>query len=212
MEWSTPRRPALLPVGFVKPCLPSVRATAPRGQEWLHEIKHDGYRLVVRRDGKRVRVFTRRGFEWTGRFPWIEDALHSLRVQSATIDGEAVWCGEDGISVVNKLHSRAYDHQIFLYAFDLLELNGEGYRVQPLEKRKAKLEGLLAGQTGVRLSEHIEGDGPIIFQHACKMGLEGIVSKRRDLPYRSGRVRSWIKVKNPASPAALRIIEEGTWQ
>jgi ATP-dependent DNA ligase len=83
-------------------------------------------------------------------------------------------------------------------------------RQRPLEERKWALERLLAGLTGVRLSEHMEGDGPIIFEHACKMGLEGIVSKRRNLPYRSGRVRSWIKVKNPASPAALRIVEEGT--
>ena len=73
MEWSTPRRPALLPVGFVEPCLPSVRATAPRGREWVHEIKFNGIRLIVRRDGKRARVYTRRGFDWTGRFPWIED-------------------------------------------------------------------------------------------------------------------------------------------
>jgi bifunctional non-homologous end joining protein LigD len=208
MEWSTPRRPSLLPVGFIEPCLPSVRATAPRGGEWVHEIKHDGYRLIVRRDGKRARVYTRRGFDWTGRFPWIEDALHSLRVQSATIDGEAVWCGRDGVSDFEELHSRACDHEVFLYAFDLLELNREDCRRQPLEKRKVALEKLLAGRTGVRLSEHIEGDGPIIFQHACKMGLEGIVSKRRDLPYRSGRVRSWIKIKNPASPAMLRIVEE----
>jgi ATP-dependent DNA ligase len=91
MEWSTSRRPALLPVGFVEPCLPSSRATTPEGCEWVHEIKHDGYRVIVRRDSKRVRVFTRRGFDWTGRFPWTEDALRSLRVQSATIDGEAVW-------------------------------------------------------------------------------------------------------------------------
>jgi bifunctional non-homologous end joining protein LigD len=187
-----------------------MRATAPSGRDWLHEIKHDGYRLIVRRDGNRARVFTRRGFDWTGRFPWIEDALRSLRAQSATIDGEAVFCGEDGVSVFEKLHSRAYDDQVFLYAFDLLELNGEDWRHEPLEKRKAKLEKLLARRTGVRLSEHIDGDGAIIFQHACKMGLEGIVSKRRDLPYGSGRVRSWIKVKNPASPAALRIIEEGS--
>jgi ATP-dependent DNA ligase len=76
---------------FVEPCLPSARATAPHGREWVHEIKHDGYRLIVRRDGKRACVFTRQGFDWTGRFPWIEDALRSLRARSATIDGEAVW-------------------------------------------------------------------------------------------------------------------------
>jgi bifunctional non-homologous end joining protein LigD len=109
-------------MGFVEPCLPSVRATAPHGREWVHEIKHDGYRLIVRRDGKRGRIFTRRGFDWTGRFPWIEDALCSLRVQSATLDGEAVVCGRDGVTDFEKPHSRVYDHQVFLYALDLLEL------------------------------------------------------------------------------------------
>ena len=93
-----------------------MRATAPCGHEWVHEIKHDGYRLIVRRDGKRVRVFTRRGFDWTGRFPCIEDALKSLRVQSTTIDGEAVWCREDGLSVFDKLHSGACDHHVFFGA------------------------------------------------------------------------------------------------
>jgi bifunctional non-homologous end joining protein LigD len=105
MQWSVPRRPVLLPAGFVEPCLPSVRGTAPRGRQWVHEIKHDGYRLIVRRSGKKARVFTRRGFDWAGRFPWIEDALLSLKAQSATIDGEAVWCGQDGISNFDKLHS-----------------------------------------------------------------------------------------------------------
>ncbi|HEY7246572.1 MAG TPA: DNA ligase [Xanthobacteraceae bacterium] len=198
-------------MGFVEPCLPSVRDTPPRGAEWVHEIKHDGYRVIVRREGTRARIFTRRGFDWSGRFPWIEEGLLSLRVQSATIDGEAVVCGQDGISDFEKLHSRAYDHEVFLYAFDLLELNGEDCRHAPLEKRKANLGKLLTRSTGVRLSEHIEDDGAIVFEHACKLGLEGIVSKRRDLPYCSGRVKSWIKIKNPASPAVLRVVEEGAW-
>jgi bifunctional non-homologous end joining protein LigD len=136
MEWSTPRRPAVLPMGFVEPCLPSVRATAPCGRDWVHEIKFDGIRLIVRREGKRARVFTRRGFDWTGRFPLIEDALRSLRAQSATIDGEAVWCGHDGVPDFEKLRSQAYNDQVFLYAFDLLELNGDDYRSRPLETRR----------------------------------------------------------------------------
>ena len=128
------------------------------------------------------------------------------------MDGEAVWAGEDGKSDFDKLHSRAHDQQVFLYAFDLLELNGEDYRNHPLEKRKAKLEKLLARtRQGMRFSEHLDEDGETIFQHACKMGLEGIVSKRRDFPYRSGRCKSWVKVKNPNSPAMLRI-RDGSWQ
>ena len=97
------------------------------------------------------------------------------------------------------------------YAFDLLELNGQDYRAEPLEKRKAKLAKLLArAEPGIRLNEHLEDDGAAIFRHACKMGLEGIVSKRRDFPYRSGRCKAWIKVKNPSSPAMMRI-EDGTF-
>lgn len=182
----------MLPKGFVEPRLPSARATAPTGASWVHEVKYDGIRLVVRRDGKRARVYTRRGFDWTGRFPCIEDALHSLRARSATLDGEAVWCGDDGLPDFKKLRSQAYNHEVYLYAFDLLELNGKDWRQQPLEKRKARLEKLLAGSTGVRFSEHLDGDAQMIFEHACRLGLEGIVSKRRDLLYRSGRAKSWI--------------------
>ena len=102
-----------------------------------------------------------------------------------------MWCGHDGVPDFEKLRSQTCNDDVFLYGFDLLELNGEDCRREPLEKRKEALGRLLAGQTGLRLSEHMEGDGQIMFDHACKMGLEGIVSKRRDLPYRSGRVKSW---------------------
>src|SRR3984893_2089170 len=139
-------------------------------------------------------------------------ALRSLHVRSITIDGEAVWCGKDGKSDFDKLHSGAHDASVFLYGFDLIELEGEDLRPAPLEQRKGKLEKLLARSNGIRFSEHLAWDGATIFEHACKLGLEGIVSKRRDLPYRSGRCRAWIKVKNPASPAVLRIVEEGAWE
>ena len=95
-----------------------------------------------------------------------------------------------------------------LYAFDLIELNGDDWRQRPLEERKAKLAKLLSrAPTGIHFTEHLDGDGAIMFEHACRMGLEGIVSKRRDFPYRSGRSKCWIKVKNPGSPAALRVID-----
>jgi bifunctional non-homologous end joining protein LigD len=97
---------------------------------------------------------------------------------------------------------------VILYAFDLLELNSDDLRALPLEERKAKLAEVLASSAdGIELSEHIEADGAIVFRHACRLGCEGIVSKRRDAPYRSGRVRTWIKVKNPASPAMTRVWE-----
>jgi bifunctional non-homologous end joining protein LigD len=195
---------------FIQPCLPTASDRPRTGPEWVHEIKHDGYRLMARRTGDRVRLFTRRGYDWSDRYPRIEAAMRSLEIASAVIDGEAVWCGSDGVSDFDKLHSHAADHQVFLYAFDLLELDGIDYRERPLEERKAKLQNLTAQTDGMRYSEHLEGDGREIFEHVCKMGLEGIVSKRRDSPYVSGRAKSWIKVRNPASAAMLRY-EDGTW-
>jgi ATP-dependent DNA ligase len=165
---------------------------------------------MARRDGNRVRLFTRRGYDWSDKYPRIVDSLLSLRVKSIIVDGEAVWAGKDGKSDFDRLHSRAHDEVVFLYAFDLLELNSEDYRQHPLEQRKAKLEKLLAQIGGIRFSEHIEGVGETIFKHACKLGLEGIVSKRRDFPYRSGRTKSWVKVKNPESPAVMRL-QDGSW-
>jgi ATP-dependent DNA ligase len=157
-----------------------------------------------------VRLFTRHGYDWSKRYPLIAKALFSLRVRSIIIDGEAVCCGKDGRSDFDKLHSHCHDHEAVLYAFDVLELNGEDYRPYPLERRKARLQKILARTHEIRFSEHLDGDGEVIFAHACKMGLEGIVSKRRDFAYRSGRTKSWIKVKNPTSPAVLRI-KDGSW-
>jgi ATP-dependent DNA ligase len=176
----------------------------------VHEVKHDGYRLMARRRGDRVRLYTRRGYDWTGRYPRIAQALRSLKVTSALIDGEAVWCGPDGVLSFDKLHSRAHDDQVFLYAFDLLELDGVDCRAQPLARRKAWLRKLLARTQGMQFSEHLEGDGQQIFEHICKLGLEGIVSKRIDFPYLSGRSKSWLKTRNPESLAMMRY-EEGAW-
>jgi bifunctional non-homologous end joining protein LigD len=206
-----PRAPAPLPLGFIPPCLPTWSRRVPEGPAWLHEIKHDGYRLMVRRQAARVRLFTRNGYDWSHRFPAIVEAAGSLRVQSVALDGEAVVCGGDGVSDFDKLHSQGWDAHVFLYAFDIIELNGDDLRQEPLEQRKSELEKLLARvRFGIQIVEHIELDGATVFEHACKLGLEGIVSKRRDFPYRSGRSKSWIKVKNPKSPAMLRVFD-GTW-
>ena len=115
--------------------------------------------------------------------------------------------GPDGVSDFERLHSRAYDHAAFLYAFDLLELDGEDLRPAPLDQRKARLAKLIRN-SGIALSEHTEGDGAEIFRFACEMGLEGIVSKRRDMPYRAGPSKMWLKIKNPKSPAMLRLNDE----
>jgi bifunctional non-homologous end joining protein LigD len=181
----------------------------PYGGQWLHEIKHDGFRVIARKDGPRVRLYSRPGNELTNRFPLIVDALARLRSRSCIIDGEAVTCDDNGIASFDLVrHHRAND-SIFLYAFDLIELNGDDLRHDPLEGRKATLEMILAkAWPGIRFNEHMEGDGEIVFRHACKLGLEGIVSKRKDSAYRSGRSPDWLKMKNANAPAVKREEEE----
>jgi ATP-dependent DNA ligase len=133
------------PPGFIEPCIPTLASRPPTGPQWAHEIKHDGYRLIARRTGDRVRLFTRRGYDWSERYPLIAKAVAALRATSATIDGEAVCCDENGVSVFEELHSRRSDNRALLYAFDLLELDGEDLRPQPLHARKARLEQLREG-------------------------------------------------------------------
>jgi bifunctional non-homologous end joining protein LigD len=122
----------------------------------VHEIKHDGYRLLVRRDDARVRLFTRRGHDWTERFSAIAVAAAALRARSFTIDGEAVIAGADGVAAFDELHRRRRLGEAFLYAFDLLEMDGDDLRPRPLSKRKAKLARLLAGaRGGIALNERL---------------------------------------------------------
>jgi ATP-dependent DNA ligase len=204
-----PFRSHALPAG-IAPCLPTSAPQPPSGEEWLHEIKHDGFRIIARKEGKRVKLYSRPGNDLTERFPLIVEALARLRSNSCIIDGEAVACGDDGISSFDRIRYRQYDATVFLYAFDLIELDGDDLRRDPLAVRKTTLASLLArGGPGLRFNEHMdEQNGPLVFQHACKLGLEGIVSKRRNSRYRSGRSSDWIKSKNPAAPAVKREAEE----
>jgi ATP-dependent DNA ligase len=199
-----------LPTGFVPPCLPTKAQQPPSGGLWLHEIKHDGFRVIARKDGPRIKLYSRPGNDLTDRFPLIVEALARLRSRSCIIDGEAVCCDDDGVPSFDRIRYRRYDASVFLYAFDLIELNGDDLRRDPLEVRKATLASVLAKVgPGLRLNEHIEHhDGEVVFRHACKMGLEGIVSKRLGSPYVSGRSRHWIKNKNPQHPAVKREAEE----
>jgi bifunctional non-homologous end joining protein LigD len=187
----------LHPVGFIARSVPS-------GPQWAYEIKHDGFRFVCWRAGDRVRVFSRQALDWTDQVPLIAGTLAALPVKSMIIDGEGVVCRSDGVSDFDMLRTDC--RKAILYAFDLLELNGTDLRREPWETRRATLAGLLrrAGE-GVRLSEHLDGaEGDTVFHHACRMGLEGIVAKRRDRPYRSGRCVDWLKVKNRAHPSFAR--------
>jgi bifunctional non-homologous end joining protein LigD len=202
-RWS---RGVTLNEGFVSPCIPRLAAKPPTGPDWVHEITHDGYRLIVRRDDDTVRLFTRRGL--TNRYPAITRAAVWMRARSFILDGEAVVCGTDGIAVFDDLHHNGRAKAAILKAFDLLELNGKDLRQLPLGERKAKLERLLAGSTGgIAFNKHTDEDGPAVFQRACKLGAGGIVSKRLSAPYRSGPSEDWIEVKNPHSPPMARCRE-----
>src|SRR2546430_5708883 len=189
-----------LPAGFIAPCLPMKAPEPPSGELWLHEIKHDGFRVIARKDGLKVRLYSRPGNDLTYRFPLIVESLARLRSRSCILDGEAVCCGDDGVPRFDRIRYRRYDASVFLYAFDLIE---------PLEGRKARLVNIVAGaDRGILVHDHISDDGPTGFKHACQLGLEGIVSKRKDSPYRSGRSSDWLKSKNPACEAVRREEEE----
>jgi bifunctional non-homologous end joining protein LigD len=185
---------------------PLVRLSGPL---WIHEIKHDGFRLLVRREGARVRCFTRGGYDWADRFPAIVAAARSIRADAFLLDGEAIVCGPDGRADFEALRSRRRDRDVILFAFDLIELQGADWRQRKLGERKMRLASLLARRPdAIQFAEHLDDDGALVFTHACRMGLEGIVSKRIDAPYRSGPSKVWLKSKNPASEAVRREREE----
>ena len=193
----------------LQPSFPRPAKEPPAGPGWIHEIKHDGFRILARREGGRMRLFTRHGTDFTARYPKIAAAFASLPVQSCALDGEAIVVNTDGLSVFDLIRYRQHDQAAVLCAFDLTELDGKDLRWQPVEHRKAVLADLLRDtRDGIAFNQHYEGDGAAIFEHACALGCEGIVSKRLGSAYRSGRVDHWLKIKNPAAPAVKREAEE----
>jgi len=199
-------RPGL---GTIEPCLPSPAKAPPSGPGWLHEIKHDGFRILARRDAAGVRLITRAGNDFSDRFPFIAIAVGKLPVRSCLIDGEAILCDENGLAVFDLIRRRGALASAVHCAFELLELDGWDLRRQPLEERKRLLAKLLKGQqSSIVLNEVYEEDGAIVFREACKLGCEGIVSKRLGSTYRRGRSPHWVKVKNPNAPAVKREAEE----
>jgi bifunctional non-homologous end joining protein LigD len=165
-------RPGL---GIIEPCLPSPAKAPPSGPGWIHEIKHDGFRILARRDSAGVRLFTRHGNDFTSRFPLAVDAVTRLPAHSFLLDGEAIVTNDRGLAVFDLIRHKRHGDDAVLIAFEVFE-----------------------------------GDGDILFEHACKLGCEGIVSKRLGSPYRSGRSPHWVKVKNPKAPAVKREAE-GDW-
>jgi ATP-dependent DNA ligase len=221
---SRSRRPAALP----ELCQPTSAAKPPSGPGWIHEIKYDGYRIMAQRAHGGTRLFTRNGHDWSARYPLVVAAVEALWARSCIIDGELAKCDEHGLPVFDLLRAGPRAKiDVALFAFDLLELNGEDLRREPIEARKARLTKLLrhsdpnvrhpgrpafqpgADTTGaIQLVDHIEEDASTVFAHACQLGYEGIVSKVRGSRYESGRSSHWLKVKNPNHAAVLRLLEE----
>jgi bifunctional non-homologous end joining protein LigD len=166
----------------------------PAGERWIHEIKFDGYRVQLHLHSDAIRIFTRRGHDWTQRFRKIASDAFLINAASAIIDGEVVVPQANGATdfsvLQNELKGRS--DKIVLVAFDLLYLNGRDLRALPLVERKAQLQKLIAG-TDIQFSESFEIDGREMFTHACKVGLEGVVSKVRDGRYPTGRSNDWVK-------------------
>lgn len=192
-----------------EPCLPKPAKAPPAGPGWIHEIKHDGFRILAHRRGRNIRLTTRNGYDFSDRFQLATEAIEALPIRSCVIDGEAIVCDNNGLAVFDLIRSHGSNARAILCAFDLLEVNGEDIRREPIEDRKRRLAGLLRlPHEGIAVNEHFGGDGAIIYKHACALGCEGIVSKRLGSPYRAGRSDHWLKVKNPLAPAIKRETEE----
>jgi ATP-dependent DNA ligase len=197
------------PSGNIEPCLPRPAKAPPTGPDWIHEIKHDGFRILARRDGPKVRLISRNGRNLTYRFPLAAAAVAALPVRSCLIDGEAIVCDGKGLAVFQFIRNYRRGNIATICAFDLIEIDGRDMRQQPIEERKHVLKWLLTkSHPGITYNRHFDVEGAIVFHHACKLGCEGIVSKRIGSPYRAGRSADWIKVKNPEAPAVKREAEE----
>ena len=194
---STRRTIAALPERF-EPQLATLVKRAPDGDDWLHEIKFDGYRIAARVDRGAVALLSRRGNDWASHFPAVRDAIAKLRVRRLLMDGEVAAVLPDGRTSFQGLQNVGRGAELAYFVFDLLHLDGADVARLPLEERKARLERLLApiaGRSVLRYSAHVVGGGARFLEVACERGLEGIVSKRRDRPYEPGRHGGWVKTK-----------------
>ncbi|WP_316207431.1 RNA ligase family protein [Bradyrhizobium sp. SZCCHNR3118] len=189
-------------------CRPEARKVVPAGPDWIHEIKFDGYRGRVIRDGNDVKLLSKTGLDWTWRFPWIAEVALKMKMKHFIIDGEICVMDVQGYSDFNALHSGRHNAEAQLYAFDLIAADGDDLRELPLFERKERLARLLRGRPeGIFVAPFEPGAiGPGLFEAACRMGLEGIVSKHRDRRYRP-RTCDWVKVKNRTHPAYARVMD-----
>jgi bifunctional non-homologous end joining protein LigD len=176
--------------------LATLSAEAPAGDAWLHEQKFDGYRILAVKAARDVQLWSRNFKDWTVRFQPIADAVAKLSAKRLAIDGEVCVLDPDGRTNFQALQNAGTRGSSLVYfAFDLLEDDGEAIAALPLEQRKRRVAKLVKGNATIRYSDHVIGNGAAAFANACKLGLEGIVSKRRDQPYAPGRSETWLKIK-----------------
>ena len=183
---------------FVKPQLATLVSDAPEGEDWMHETKFDGYRCLVSLGKGGARLFTRSGKDWTDKFNGLGQAFDTLPCDRALLDGEVMAAKINGSAFSSLQKALKEGHPLVFYAFDLLSLDGDDFRDEAQKDRRARLAKLLSGVPAggpLRLSEHVVGHGPEVFDRACKAGAEGIISKRIDAPYSGRRSKNWLKVK-----------------
>jgi bifunctional non-homologous end joining protein LigD len=198
-----------LPAGFIAPCLPMMAPSPPSGPQWLHEVKLNGVRIIARKDSTRITLYGCFGDDLTKHFPMIVAAMS--RLPACTIDGEAVMCDDNCDLFSDQLMRRPEEGGTVFYAFDLIELAGDDRRRDPLSRRKSDLSRLLAGGGPAFLLNGYAGgeefSGTTIFEYACSVGLEGIISKRKDSRYLSGLSPYWLETINSAGAVANRVAE-----
>ena len=192
--------PAAEMPGFIPPQLATLKAKAPAGDRWIHEIKFDGYRAQVHVDRGRVRVFTRNGYDWTKKFTLIAEAFAKMPIGNAVFDGEicVIANGRTDFSALQAELGSGRQRSLVFHAFDLLHLDGYDLRRSPQIERKRVLEELFTQhriQAPLLYSQHLTSDGNEMFEHTCRLGWEGIISKKVDAPYRSDRSEAWLKIK-----------------
>jgi bifunctional non-homologous end joining protein LigD len=211
LMFSPPRlaRDRLSPPGFIRPALLTLATTVPTGPGWIHEL-YDGFRMIVRKSGEEVRIWSRYGRSRKADFAAIVAGFEALDAGEIVVDGEAVAFSPAGLPDFNRLLTAAGQPDACLVAYDLLAVDGEDLRPLPLLARRKRLQELFAAAPpALRFSEHMEGpDGATLFRHACAMGLEGIVSKKVTAPYLSGRRSCWRKIKNPTYARAVASVHQ----
>ncbi|MER9654382.1 ATP-dependent DNA ligase [Mesorhizobium sp. M0152] len=182
---------------FIPPLMPTLVDRPPEADDWIHEVKFDGYRSQIVKDAGGVRIFTRRGLDWTSKYRDLAQAAGELEVESAIVDGEIIVLNDDGLSdfaALRKAVTRR-QHDLYFVAFDLLHLNGHDLRDMPLEDRREILASLIPEGQRIQFSQPLPGEANAIFHLVDQAGLEGMVSKRRDSKYRSGPSTAWLKTK-----------------